>query len=325
MDIVNIDGKEYDPYFILGVGKTDSNDHIKRFFREKVKKYHPDKYTDPRKKEKYEKYFKILNESYQYIKRKRDGVEMKRIDKYKNDKLKNDKSKNDRQEKVMTKGELEEFNSKFKNCDKQDDNNYVRIGDVKDYKNFSVDVYNQFKGKKFSNKIFNNIFEHNKVQNEENNDEYIEKSLIHKTTDGFKGYNSSDFGNCALVSSFNGLMIAGDYLGDLGSGYWGNGYSDYKYSYKTAKNPNSKIIIPKDSSGNMKNSSSKKVNIIEKNEKQDLDDFIYEELVKKEQQDEMLVKRYIDQYDTQTVQKALTGELDASQTYKSVLKRHFIK
>ena len=63
MDVIEIDGKTYDPYFILDVTREDSSSHIVKSFREKVKKYHPDKYTDPKKKEKYEKYFKILNDN----------------------------------------------------------------------------------------------------------------------------------------------------------------------------------------------------------------------------------------------------------------------
>ena len=68
MDVIEIDGKTYDPYFILDVTREDSSSHIVKSFREKVKKYHPDKYTDPKKKEKCEFFLKkILKKSMQYI------------------------------------------------------------------------------------------------------------------------------------------------------------------------------------------------------------------------------------------------------------------
>ena len=44
MDVIDIDGKSYDPYFILGVTKDDSSEHITKSFRKRVKKYHPDKF-----------------------------------------------------------------------------------------------------------------------------------------------------------------------------------------------------------------------------------------------------------------------------------------
>ena len=73
MEVIDINGKLYDTYFILGVTKDDSSDHITRSFRKLVKKYHPDKYTDKTDKQKYESYFKILVASFEYIKEKRSG------------------------------------------------------------------------------------------------------------------------------------------------------------------------------------------------------------------------------------------------------------
>ena len=74
MDIITINNKQYDPYFILDVTKDDTYDHISKSFRKKVKKYHPDKYTDKKQKEKYECYFNILTESFEYIKNKRKNA-----------------------------------------------------------------------------------------------------------------------------------------------------------------------------------------------------------------------------------------------------------
>lgn len=335
MDVITVDGKKYDPYFILDVTKDDSGDHITKSFRTKVKKYHPDKYTDPEKKRKYEKYFKILTESYQYIKRKRE--QSKGLIRKCNDK-KNDK-KDDNVKRFMTKDDLDEFNETFK---KDDPNgygygeNYTRIQDIKEYDSLNIDVFNQFTGKKFSNDKFNEIFDYNKRLDDDEYDKRVKMSLIHKTTDGFSGYNASDFGNCALVSSFNGLMITGDNLGERGVGYWGSGYSDYKYSYKGAKNPNSKIIVPNEKQGKQtitkvtqdeiekyKQNYNKNIdrNTIQTSNK-NIDRIIYDELLDKEKEDEIFVKKYISQYDKVTVEKALSGELDQSQTYKEVLKKY---
>ena len=52
MDVITINNKQYDPYFILGVTKDDTIDFISKIFRKKVKKYHPDKYIDQKKKRK---------------------------------------------------------------------------------------------------------------------------------------------------------------------------------------------------------------------------------------------------------------------------------
>ena len=327
MDIITVDGKKYDPYFILDVTKDDTADNITKSFRTKVKRYHPDKYTNLEKKKKYEKYFKILTESYQYIKRKREQSKG----------LIRKKEKDNQIKKNITKSELTEFNETFKKDDPNEygyGENYERMQDIKDYERLDVNIFNQFSGKKFSNERFNEIFDHNKGSEDDDYDKRVNMSLIHKTTDGFCGYNASDFGNCGLVSSFNGLMITGDDFGERGVGYWGSGYSDYKYSYKGAKNPNSKIIVPKDATKKQpitkvthdeiqkyKSNYNKINNDINKASKH-IDKIIYDDLLDKEKQDEIFVKKYLSQYDKTTIEKALSGELDQSQTYKAVLQKY---
>jgi curved DNA-binding protein CbpA len=338
MNVITIEGKQYDPYFILDVTKEDSLEHIKKTFRAKVKKYHPDKYTDLLKKAKYEKYFKILSESYQYIKNKRqDTLPMTNPLPSKGDQIKKNI-------------DLDNFNKTF---EKSKDPNHFGYGDdynrierIEDYENIDVKYCNQFENSKFTTKEFNKIFEYNKNSEDDDKDKVITKSMIHKTTDGFFGYNTSDITNCALVSSFNGLLITGDNLGERGVGYWGNNYSDYKFSYKTSKNPNSKIIIKKDDT-NKDNTIEKKITSEEiskyKNEYDQhkykrgygqntsgnfsqqgnlLYKKTYEDLVKKEFEDKDMVIKYITQYSTKIIDQALSGELPESRKYSSALRKY---
>ena len=351
MNVITIDNKQYDPYFILDVTKEDSLEHIKKSFRGKVKKYHPDKYTDLLKKEKYEKYFKILSESYQYIKNKRQDTSVCQ-----------NKSKGGEQ--IKKNIDLDNFNKTF---EKSKDPNYFGYGDdynrierIEDYENIDVKYCNQFENRKFTTKEFNKIFEYNK-NSEDDKDKVVTKSMIHKTTDGFFGYNTSDITNCALVSSFNGLLVTGDNFGESGIGYWGNNYSDYKFSYKTSKNPNSKIIIKKDG----KKKDGKKIDATNEDDTNE-DDTIetkitseeiskykkgydqykykkgydqntsgnfsqqenllykktYEDLVKKEFEDKDMVIKYISQYSSETIDKALSGELQESRKYSSALRKY---
>jgi curved DNA-binding protein CbpA len=338
MDVIEIDGKTYDPYFILDVTREDSSSHIVKSFREKVKKYHPDKYTDPKKKEKYEKYFKILNESYRYIKDKRESVsKIRRLDD-KNQNSKNQNSKNRKQVKLdktfKEQSDLDDFNKSFKQSDsvkqtdlEEQDQNYERLQRKEDYDNIDVKVYNQFEERKFKLDEFNKMFEYTK--GEEN--DISKKSLVHKTTDGFYGYNTSD--TFALVSSFNGLMIVGDNL--YQNGYWGSGYSDYKHSYKMSKNPNSKIIIPKDKINKTDKILKNPIKNIDRKDREippasgtfsqqenTLNKKIYDDLLKKELEDEAIVKQYISQYNESIVKKALSGELDQDIKLTSVLRRY---
>jgi curved DNA-binding protein CbpA len=318
MDIIKVDGKEYDPYFILDVTREDDNTHITKSFRSKVKKYHPDKYTDPKKKEKYEKYFKILNESYRYIKSKREICSKK------------DKGHVQSETKNMCKDDLDKFNKTFDKKIDVDENTYERIKNIDDYKNTKdIDIYNLFDTKKFKIDEFNNLFEYNKQTQEQERDKIIERSLIHKTSDGFYGYNSNNVDNCALVSTFNGLMISGDILEN--NGCWGSNYGDYKFSYKLAKNPQklvnvkvkqkTKTINPDEYIQNYKSTKP----IIKGNFQQQNKNFekkIYENLIEQELHDEEIVKKYIDQYDNNTISKAFSGELPQSIKYSSVIQKY---
>jgi|UniRef100_A0A6C0AMZ2 curved DNA-binding protein CbpA len=319
MEVIDINGKLYDPYFILGVTKDDSSDHITRSFRKLVKKYHPDKYTDKTDKQKYESYFKILVASFEYIKEKRSGKKSIHLI---------DKSKYKHEVKPKD-CNIDSFNKDFDNI-KRDPNdygygeNYTRLKNTEEYDSLKVDLVNLFGKKKFSNKQFNKIFEWNKHKNLENDPTNNANQLIHRTTDGFSCYNSTIIDNsCSLVSSYNGLMIAGDDLGERGVGYWGNNYSDYSIVHKGIKNPAKKPRIPKNFTINNKNQKSdeKDINVYDE-DKHGLDKKQYNDLLEKERLDKEVVLKYMHKYQKDISDKALNDELDKSQSYIDVLQKN---
>lgn len=62
-----------DPYKVLGVNPTDSDDTIKEAYRKLVRKYHPDKYADGDLKELAEEKMKEVNFAYEEIQKMRAG------------------------------------------------------------------------------------------------------------------------------------------------------------------------------------------------------------------------------------------------------------
>lgn len=340
MDVITINDKKYDPYFILSVTKDDNLDFIYKAFRKKVKKYHPDKYTDEKQKQKYECYFKILVESFEYIKDKRLNTHDLHINrrKDKNDKDKNDKDKNTNED--MNSEELKRFNKKFVEKKETKDKKTKgqqekdkRIKSKEEYSNFKPTYFNPLSKKKFSNEEFNKIFEYNKkIQQKENDEDKIkEKSLIHLTTDGFNAFNSGQINsNCALVSSYNGLLITEDDLEESGIGYWGNEYSDYKMSFKlSAKNPTSKLNVKKIKNKQdeivKKGIQNNKIKIASGSFKNQQEHFVkttYESLLQKEKKDKEMVLKHLHKYDENTVNKALNGELESSIKYTSILQKY---
>jgi curved DNA-binding protein CbpA len=354
MDIITLNNKQYDPYFILDVTKDDTYEHISKSFRKKVKKYHPDKYTDKKQKEKYECYFKILSQSFEYIKNKRKNVNDLQINRN------NKKIEKDNIKIKSSKKDIDEFNNNFeikKNKKKEKkeksitESDYKQIKNTEEYLDFKPSYYNPLSKKKFTNKEFNEIFEYNKKIQEIDDDEIKKKSIIHVTTDGFNGYNSGQLNNnCALVSSYSGLMVTGD--NETGVGYWSNDYSDYKISFKlSAKNPDSKFKIKNEKNKNEKNKNEKNKNEKDKNEKdknennkneknknennkiyqgsgsfktqeQNFVKNTYESLLRKEQKDKEIVLKHLYQYDDETIKKALNGELEKSVKYSSILQKY---
>ena len=62
-----------DPYKVLGVSPSSTDDEIKEAYRALARKYHPDKYTDKDMKELAEEKMKEVNAAYEEIQRMRSG------------------------------------------------------------------------------------------------------------------------------------------------------------------------------------------------------------------------------------------------------------
>jgi curved DNA-binding protein CbpA len=323
MDTISVDSKLYDPYFILGVTKEDSSEHITKAFRRKVKKYHPDKYINPDDKKKYECYFKILVESYEYIKERRTGKRSIHII---------DKSKYKQEINETKTCNINDFNKEFDSAKgKMSGKDPERLKKTEDYDNLKIQYVNLFDKKKFSNKQFNKMFEWHKSQNKKDNAN--SKQLMHKTTDGFYAQNSNQISDCSLVSSYNGLMIVEDDLDERGIGYWGNDYSDYLMVHDGIKNPTKKIKIPRnfkeDKSNIVRKSSRDTVDVkdiiknkIFNDEKDILYKKQYDDLVEKERLDKELVMKHIHKYNKTIHNAALNNELEKSQTYIEFLQKN---
>ena len=62
-----------DPYSVLGVSATASDDEIKKAYRELARKYHPDNYQDNPLADLAEEKMKAINEAYDAIQKMREG------------------------------------------------------------------------------------------------------------------------------------------------------------------------------------------------------------------------------------------------------------
>ena len=62
-----------DPYQVLGVSRSATDDEIKKAYRELARKYHPDNYPDPNLSELAGEKMKEINEAYDTIQAERSG------------------------------------------------------------------------------------------------------------------------------------------------------------------------------------------------------------------------------------------------------------
>jgi hypothetical protein len=318
-DYVCIDDEYYDPYFILGVTKDDSDCQITKAFKTRAKKYHPDKAPVDQVK-KYERRFGIILQSYEFIRMRRETVQ----------RCKKENSHDSQQ--------IQTFNEEFEKVANPYEFGYgtqERIANVKDYEKFEHNPVNQFQGKKFTSKAFNRIFVHNKESHNGNENE--SKALIHKTSDGFYGFNTADINNCALVSSFNGLLITGDDFGETGVGYYANNYSDLRHSYSSAKNPDVVLKVPKQKKEeyphDVKKVYSQYANDYKKKtspsstsyneQQQQLFENVLNDLIEKEKNDKAMILKYNKQYKKELLKQALEGRLDTSPNLIGTLKNHY--
>lgn len=237
MSYIKIDNEKIDPYFIVGVTEEDSEETLYRRYKQKAKILHPDKVKDKDKKL-CEKNFRILKESYEYIKREKRG-ENNRNDIKKLREAKRDKYKEEEEKNFKTKEDKKKFNEKYEKekekLKKPEDyghKEHRRIKEAKEYKELDVEIDKILD--KFSSKKFNKIFEYLKEKNKSEEDK--ERGLIQRTTDGFFGYNSGTVKQMP-VSVYNGLLLAGDDYGEEGKGYYGDDYSDYLDVLNSIRNP----------------------------------------------------------------------------------------
>ena len=61
------EAKERDHYEVLGVARNADEAAIKKAYRKQAKKYHPDRYSDPKKKEQAEKLFVKVAKAYETL------------------------------------------------------------------------------------------------------------------------------------------------------------------------------------------------------------------------------------------------------------------
>lgn len=323
---IKIDGVHYNPYEILGVSKNNTDSEIKVAFNKRVKRYHPDK-CPKEKREDYSRKYNIVIKSYDFIKNKRSGV----IKKTGND--------TGAEYKELKADDLIKFNNDFEETkDTSKDPNQFGYGDhkkissIEDYTDLDIKIEKQFKGKEFDPDEFNKLFEYLNVKDTNN-----ERSLIHKTTDDFYGYNTSNFNNCASVASYNGLMVYGDDQGQSGVGYWDSNYSDYKSVYNQPKQSlDNKIKVPDDYKREIveiedrdfktyrKEYESYNVNYTKS--RSELERELMESTIKQMERESEKNKEFLlkyNTYDNNMITNGLNGELEASASYLEILRREF--
>ena len=195
---LTIDKKQYDPYYILDVTCDDSDSVIFKAYKKKVKKYHPDKASTNDKK-KFEYYFKIIVECYNFIKKRREQIKIVR-------------------DEQITSGTTEHLQVPDKTAGTTATAGATVVGTTAtagstvDRKQEDIPLpVRQFDSDgDFDPVYFNKMFLYNKAAC----NHQPPTKVLHKTTDGFCGYNSCDMGQIAPVYSYKGLLLSGDIVNE---------------------------------------------------------------------------------------------------------------
>jgi curved DNA-binding protein CbpA len=326
MDTIVIDKIEYDPYFILGVTFDDPIEHITKEFRRKAKVLHPDKIKGDDKKnrlvvETRTKQFKILVDCYDFIYNQKQSFNFAR--KNKNEDIRINETPLEINFSQMKLKNPNDYGYEVDRIGHLEGNNFDEL--KREYIKQLPQPKKLFDKKNFNKKDreeFNAIFEYQKGNFQP------ETQIIHKTSDGFNGYNSTTLDNCADVCSYNGLLLVGE------SSRSGMNYSDYFDSFKGPKNPESKTL-PK----NFKRSEPEKKLTQSETEMQikmikgqhvsgvggSKEDYYLQEQVllekqkkdfkEKSEQDKQFILNYKHMFDEQTIQDALNDKLITSKDY----------
>ena len=338
--VIKVDENLYDPYFILGVSVTDTEEHINKAFKILAKKWHPDKNQHKSKNDlkNIKEMYNIIVESYNYIINQKTHFIIN--NKKNREEINIPKTQNLPIKSLDNSSELNNFNAEFEKLKVTTPNDFgyqvERIQNLSEYENFEHKPYQLFDNKNFNPNEFNKMFEYNQEKYQKNDSQ--ELGLYYKTTDGFTAYNSGDVGNAANVSSYNGVMIVGDMYGQTGVGYYDAMYSDYKQTFDGAKNPNNMINIPDTYQSSIKiddklneTQSRKQIelqlkarqNIISpssnsrsfKEEEQILLRKQDEQILQKIEKDKKLILQYSNMYDKDTIEAAFNGQLITNSDY----------
>lgn len=234
---------DIDPYFFLGVTPTDDINFVTKMFRKKAKKLHPDKnyFSTEDEKNNSREQFQLLIQCYEYIlsnHNRTDSFDLKQsFNKQSNQYSQYSSSPTNTQvkkQKVLF-DELSESISKV-SLNSFGYGSVSKLESKDDYDTLKPKIHKVFNDKSFDVTTFNNVFEYQKKKSKKNK-QSNHSGLIHRTSDGFFGYNSGNLSDYSIVHSYNGLLLVGDDLGESGKGYFSDNYSDYKQSFESSKNP----------------------------------------------------------------------------------------
>lgn len=131
MNKITFDNKDYNPYTILQVSENDTDEHVAKAFRQRIKRYHPDK-APIEKVNDYKKKYDIVYECYEFIKQKRKSV-------YEND------TSQCNENKWLENKTVDEIK---------------RTKSIQEYKDYKPNIVKQFNTVKFNKDRFNTLFEY---------------------------------------------------------------------------------------------------------------------------------------------------------------------